>query len=195
MLRLDDISYSVAGRLLIEHASATIPTGHKVGVVGRNGTGKTTLFRMIRGELALESGKISLPSRARIGGVAQEVPGNEVSLIDTVLAADTERAELMAEESTDPSRIAEVQTRLADIDAWGGAEARASSILRGLGFTAAEMLQPCSAFRAAGGCAWRWPVCCFLPPMFCCSMSRPTILISRALSGSKTIWRNTPIRY
>ncbi len=153
MLRLDDISYSVAGRLLIEHASATIPTGHKVGVVGRNGTGKTTLFRMIRGELALESGKISLPSRARIGGVAQEVPGNEVSLIDTVLAADTERAELMAEESTDPSRIAEVQTRLADIDAWG-AEARASSILRGLGFTAAEMLQPCSAF--SGG--WRMRV-------------------------------------
>ncbi|UYV38907.1 ATP-binding cassette domain-containing protein [Rhodobacteraceae bacterium D3-12] len=153
MLRLDDISYSVAGRLLIEHASANIPTGHKVGVVGRNGTGKTTLFRLIRQELALESGTISLPSRARIGGVAQEVPGNEVSLVDTVLAADTERAALMAEEPTDPDRIAEVQTRLADIDAWG-AEARASSILRGLGFTAEEMLMPCSAF--SGG--WRMRV-------------------------------------
>ncbi len=138
MLRLDDISYSVAGRLLIEHASATIPTGHKVGLVGRNGTGKTTLFRLIRGELALETGEISLPPRARIGGVAQEVPGNEVSLLDTVLAADTERAALMAEESDDPHRIAEIQTRLADIDAWG-AEARASSILRGLGFTADEI--------------------------------------------------------
>ena len=153
MLRLDDISYSVAGRLLIEHASANIPTGHKVGLVGRNGTGKTTLFRLIRGELALETGSITLPSRARIGGVAQEVPGNEVSLIDTVLAADTERAALMAEHSLDPARIAEVQTRLADIDAWG-AEARASAILRGLGFTADEMLMPCSGF--SGG--WRMRV-------------------------------------
>ena len=153
MLRLDDISHSVAGRPLIEHASATIPTGHKVGLVGRNGTGKTTLFRLIRGELALETGSITLPSRARIGGVAQEVPGNEVSLLDTVLAADTERARLMAEDSDDPTRIAEIQTRLADIDAWG-AEARASSILRGLGFTADEMQMPCSAF--SGG--WRMRV-------------------------------------
>ncbi|MDU8926572.1 ABC-F family ATP-binding cassette domain-containing protein [Alisedimentitalea sp. MJ-SS2] len=153
MLRLDDISYSVAGRPLIEHASATIPTGHKVGLVGRNGTGKTTLFRLIRGELALETGDISLPVRARIGGVAQEVPGNEVSLLDTVLAADTERAALLSEDTEDPTRIAEIQTRLADIDAWG-AEARASSILRGLGFTAGEMHMPCSAF--SGG--WRMRV-------------------------------------
>jgi ATP-binding cassette subfamily F protein 3 len=153
MLRLDDISYSVAGRPLIEHASASIPTGHKVGLVGRNGTGKTTLFRLIRGELALETGDISLPSRARIGGVAQEVPGNEVSLLNTVLAADTERAALMAEDSDDPARIADIQTRLADIDAWG-AEARASAILRGLGFTKDEMLMPCSGF--SGG--WRMRV-------------------------------------
>jgi len=155
MLRLDDISYSVAGRPLIDHASATIPDGHKVGLVGRNGTGKTTLFRLIRGELALETGEISLPTRARIGGVAQEVPGNEVSLIDTVLAADTERAELMAESETssDGARIAEIQTRLADIDAWS-AEARAASILKGLGFTDAEQLMPCSAF--SGG--WRMRV-------------------------------------
>ena len=155
MLRLDDISYSVAGRPLIEHASATIPAGHKVGLVGRNGTGKTTLFRLIRGELALETGEIALPARARIGGVAQEVPGNEVSLIETVLAADTERAALLAEaeSATDGARIAEVQTRLADIDAWS-AEARAASILKGLGFTDAEQQMPCSAF--SGG--WRMRV-------------------------------------
>jgi ATP-binding cassette subfamily F protein 3 len=155
MLRLEDISYAVAGRTLIDHASATIPEGHKVGIVGRNGTGKTTLFRLIRGELALETGAISLPPRARIGGVAQEVPGNEVSLIDTVLAADTERAALMAESetATDGMRVAEVQTRLADIDAWG-AEARAATILKGLGFTDAEQRMPCSAF--SGG--WRMRV-------------------------------------
>ncbi|WP_163850329.1 ABC-F family ATP-binding cassette domain-containing protein [Pseudooceanicola aestuarii] len=155
MLRIEDISYSVAGRPLLEQASATIPTGHKVGIVGRNGTGKTTLFRLIRGELALEGGAISLPSRARIGGVAQEVPGNEVSLIDTVLAADTERAELLAEAETteDPTRIAEVQTRLADIDAWS-AEGRASTILKGLGFDDEQQRMPCSAF--SGG--WRMRV-------------------------------------
>lgn len=153
MLKLENISYSVAGRNLIEDASVSIPTGHKVGLVGRNGTGKTTLFRVIRGELPLDTGSFSLPSRARIGGVAQEVPGNEVSLLNTVLAADVERATLLADTSTDAARIAEVQTRLADIDAWS-AEARASTILRGLGFTADEMHEPCSAF--SGG--WRMRV-------------------------------------
>lgn len=155
MLTISDISYAVEGRPLFEGASARIPAGHKVGLVGRNGSGKTTLFRMIRGELALEGGEISLPERARIGGVAQEVPSSEVSLLDTVLAADTERAALMAEAevATDAARIAEVQTRLADIDAWS-AEARASSILKGLGFDDAEQKMPCSAF--SGG--WRMRV-------------------------------------
>ncbi len=155
MLHINDISYSVAGRPLLEHTTASIPDGHKVGIVGRNGTGKTTLFRLIRGELTLDTGEITLPSRARIGGVAQEVPSNEVSLIDTVLAADTERAALMteADTATDATRIADIQTRLADIDAWS-AEARAASILKGLGFTNAEQAQPCSAF--SGG--WRMRV-------------------------------------
>ncbi|MDP5216086.1 ABC-F family ATP-binding cassette domain-containing protein [Ruegeria sp. 2205SS24-7] len=155
MLRIEDISYAVEGRPLFEGASATIPTGHKVGLVGRNGTGKTTLFRLIRGELALESGRISIPRQARIGGVAQEVPSSEVSLIDTVLAADSERSALMAEAESaqDPARIAEIQTRLADIDAWS-AEARAASILKGLGFDDADQLRPCSDF--SGG--WRMRV-------------------------------------
>lgn len=153
MLRINDITYAVEGRPLFEGASAVIPEGHKVGLVGRNGAGKTTLFRLIRGELALESGDISIPKGARIGGVAQEVPGNEVSLLNTVLAADTERAALLAEDTEDPNRIAEIQTRLADIDAWS-AEARASAILRGLGFTHEEQAMPCSAF--SGG--WRMRV-------------------------------------
>ena len=155
MLRISDITYAVEGRPLFEGASAVIPDGHKVGVVGRNGAGKTTLFRLIRGELSLESGAITLPAGARIGGVAQEVPGNEVSLLDTVLAADTERAALLAEaeEATDAGRIAEIQTRLADIDAWS-AEGRASAILRGLGFDTEAQKMPCSAF--SGG--WRMRV-------------------------------------
>ena len=155
MLRISDISFAIEGRPLFEGASATIPTGHKVGLVGPNGAGKTTLFRIIRGEFALEGGSISVPERAKIGGVAQEVPSSETSLLDTVLAADTERSALLAEAetATDPARIADVQMRLADIDAWS-AEGRASSILKGLGFDAAEQLMPCSAF--SGG--WRMRV-------------------------------------
>ncbi|WP_106744577.1 ribosomal protection-like ABC-F family protein [Yoonia maritima] len=155
MLKISDLTYSVEGRTLVEHATVTIPTGHKVGLVGRNGSGKTTLFRIIRGEMVLDTGSVNIPRGWKIGGVSQEVPGNEVSLIDTVLRADTEREALMAEAetATDPERIAEVQTRLADIDAWS-AEARAATILKGLGFTHEEQQQPCSAF--SGG--WRMRV-------------------------------------
>ncbi|WP_116597617.1 ABC-F family ATP-binding cassette domain-containing protein [Primorskyibacter marinus] len=155
MLKIQDITYSAEGRPLFEGASATIPDGHKVGLVGANGAGKTTLFKLIRGELVLEGGSLSLPSRARIGGVAQEVPASDTSLLDTVLEADTERASLMAaaETATDGTKIAEIQTRLADIDAWS-AEARAASILKGLGFDDAEQRMPCSDF--SGG--WRMRV-------------------------------------
>jgi len=155
MLVIDDISYSVEGRPLLQGASVTIPEGHKVGLIGKNGAGKTTLFKLITRALHLDNGEIRLPSRARIGGVAQEVPGSETSLLDTVLAADTERAALLAEadHAKDPHRIAEVQTRLADIGAWS-APSRAASILNGLGFTESEIHQPCSAF--SGG--WRMRV-------------------------------------
>ncbi|MBC2835400.1 ABC-F family ATP-binding cassette domain-containing protein [Paragemmobacter straminiformis] len=155
MLKIENITYSVEGRPLLEGASATIPYGHKVGLVGRNGAGKTTLFKLIRGELVLEGGEISLPSRSRIGGVAQEVPSSSTSLLDTVLQADTERNALLAEAetATDPHRIAEIQSRLTDIDAWS-AEGRASSILKGLGFDSEAQLRPCSDF--SGG--WRMRV-------------------------------------
>ncbi|KEP71634.1 ABC-F family ATP-binding cassette domain-containing protein [Thioclava sp. BHET1] len=155
MLRISDISYSVEGRPLFQGASASIPEGHKVGLVGPNGAGKTTLFRLIRGELTLDGGDLSLPSRAKVGGVAQEVPSSSTSLLDTVLAADEERARLLSESetATDPHRIADIQTRLVDIDAWSG-EARASAILKGLGFDTEAQAQPCSDF--SGG--WRMRV-------------------------------------
>ncbi len=155
MLTIRNLGFSLAGRPLFEDASAAIPTGHKVGLVGRNGTGKTTLFRLIRGEFHPDTGEIETPRRARIGGVAQEVPSGPTSLLDTVLAADSERASLLAEAgtATDPHRIAEVQTRLADIDAHS-AEARAATILAGLGFDAEAQQRPCSAY--SGG--WRMRV-------------------------------------
>ena len=155
MLALRNITFSIEGKKLFDEASATIPAGHKVGFVGRNGSGKTTLFRLIRGELALDGGEIEVPKRARIGGVAQEAPASRDSLVDTVLAADTERAALIAEaeEATDAHRIAEIHARLADIDAHS-AEARAAAILNGLGFDAAAQGRACAEF--SGG--WRMRV-------------------------------------
>ncbi|EKF20321.1 ABC-F family ATP-binding cassette domain-containing protein [Nitratireductor pacificus] len=155
MLTISDLSLRVAGRLLIDHASLTFPAGTKAGLVGRNGTGKTTLFRAITGDLVSETGTISLPKDTRIGQVAQEAPGTEEPLIDIVLKADTERQALLteAEHATDAHRIAEIQTRLTDIDAHS-AEARAAAILSGLGFDAEAQKRPASSF--SGG--WRMRV-------------------------------------
>lgn len=155
MITVTDLSARIAGRLLLDHASVSLPAGVKVGLVGRNGAGKSTLFRIITGDLASESGSVSIPKNARIGQVAQEAPGTEDPLIDIVLAADKERTALMAEAdtATDPNRIAEIQMRLVDIDAHS-AEARASSILAGLGFDHEAQRRPASSF--SGG--WRMRV-------------------------------------
>ncbi|WP_332700128.1 ABC-F family ATP-binding cassette domain-containing protein [Bosea sp. (in: a-proteobacteria)] len=155
MLTLSDITYRLGDRLLLDKAGAALPTGARVGLVGRNGTGKTTLFRIITGDLSPEGGSVSLPRGMRIGGVAQEAPGGSETLIEVVLAADTERAALMAESetATDPLRIAEIETRLADIGAHS-APARAATVLHGLGFDEAAQQRPCSDF--SGG--WRMRV-------------------------------------
>ena len=155
MLILSDLTYRLGARLLFDKASATIQTGSRVGFVARNGTGKTTLFRMIKGEAAPESGTITLGKGLRIGAVAQEAPGGPETLIEVVLAADTERASLLeeAETATDPSRISEIHVRLADIGAHA-APARAASILHGLGFDAEAQARPCSSY--SGG--WRMRV-------------------------------------
>ena len=96
MITITDLSARIAGRLLLDHASVSLPTGIKAGLVGRNGAGKSTLFRVITGDLSSESGSVTLPKAARIGQVAQEAPGTEDPLIDIVLAADKERTALMA---------------------------------------------------------------------------------------------------
>ena len=155
MISISDLTFRMQGRPLFEAAGVSIDTGSKTGFVGRNGTGKTTLVKLITGELQPESGDIRIPKGARLGQVAQEAPGTETSLIETVLAADTERAQLIAEAetATDANRIAEIHMRLADIDAHS-AEARAGAILAGLGFDAEAQQRPCSAF--SGG--WRMRV-------------------------------------
>ena len=155
MLHINNLTYRMMGRLLIENATLAVPPGAKIGFVGRNGTGKTTLFHLITGDYSPEAGSIKLRRNARIGQVAQEAPGNEISLLDTVLAADVERTRLMveAETATDPDRIGAIHERLGDIRAHS-AEARAGSILNGLGFDAEAQLRPCSDF--SGG--WRMRV-------------------------------------
>lgn len=155
MLTISNLSFAIEGNPLFDNTSANIPTGHKVGIVGRNGTGKTTLFKLIKNEYQPDSGTIDMPSYFRIGGVEQEAPASEVSLLDTVLAADEERAALLAEAETaaEPERMAEVYQRLNDIDAYS-AVARASSILSGLGFDQYAQARPCHEF--SGG--WRMRV-------------------------------------
>jgi len=155
MLVISNLSFAIEGKPLFEGASVTIPAGHKVGIVGRNGTGKTTLFKLIKGQLAPDGGNIEVPSYFRIGGVEQEAPASDASLLDTVLAADTERAALLleAESCEDANRIGEIYQRLEDIDAYT-AEPRASSILAGLGFSQHAQARPCHEF--SGG--WRMRV-------------------------------------
>jgi ATP-binding cassette, subfamily F, member 3 len=155
MLHINDLTYRIEGRLILDQATAAIPDGHKVGLVGRNGAGKTTLLRLLKGEIAPDDGSITTPRGVRIGHVAQEAPGGDDTLIDWVLAADTERASLLeeAEHATDPNRIAEIQIRLTDIDAHS-APARAAQILSGLGFDDDAQRRACREF--SGG--WRMRV-------------------------------------
>ncbi len=155
MLSINDISVRIAGRLLIDHSTVQITPGARVGFVGRNGVGKSTLFHAIRGELPTETGSIAVPPRWRVGSLAQEAPDGPESLIAVVLKADLERHALLEEAETahDPHRIAEIQTRLVDIDAHS-APARAAAILSGLGFSTADQARACQEF--SGG--WRMRV-------------------------------------
>jgi ATP-binding cassette subfamily F protein 3 len=155
MLSLTALTYRLGNRLLLDNATAQLPGSARVGLIGRNGCGKSTLFRLILGEIALESGAISLPRQAIISHVAQEAPGGPDTLLATVLAADSERLALLkeAETASDPLRIADIQLRLADIGA-EAAPARAAAILSGLGFSAEDIHRPCSEF--SGG--WRMRV-------------------------------------
>ncbi len=155
MLSIQNLTYRLGERLLFDEAGAQLPDGARIGFVGRNGTGKTTLFRLLAGEIAPEGGDISLPRRARMGRVEQEAPGGPTRLIDFVLAADVERADLLheAESATDSTRIADIQIRLADIEAHS-APSRAARILSGLGFDEAAQNRALSEF--SGG--WRMRV-------------------------------------
>ncbi len=155
MLHINDLVYRAGGRPIIEGATLAVGPGERIGLIGRNGSGKSTLLKLVAGELQADGGAIALARRVRLGAIAQHAPAGPESLIDTVLAADTERAALLTEAETarDPARIAEIHERLAAIGA-EAAPARAARILAGLGFDETAQQGACAAL--SGG--WRMRV-------------------------------------
>ena len=154
MLQIDNLVFNGWGRRFFDSATVSLPVGVKVGLVGRNGVGKSTLFKLILGQLTPDGGEISLPKAARIASVDQEHPATPVTLLDTVLAADIERDRLNAElETAAPERMGDIYARLIEIDA-DRAPARAAEILSGLGFSTADLARPMAEF--SGG--WRMRV-------------------------------------
>jgi len=155
MLRVENLTYRIGPRVLLDGANAAINAGHRVGFVGRNGTGKTTVLKLITGGLQPDGGDIEYPARWSVGITSQEAPHGPQSLIDTVIAADKELValEAEAETATEPDRIAAIHARLHDKDAYT-ATARAARILAGLGFDDAAQQKPCNDF--SGG--WRMRV-------------------------------------
>ncbi len=154
MLQIDNLVFNAWGRRFFDHANLNLPPNAKVGLVGRNGVGKSTLFKLILGELAADSGEFILPKGARVASVDQEHPATPVTLLETILEADVARHALLTElETADPERMGDIYTSLQEIDA-DRAPARAGEILAGLGFSTADLSRTMAEF--SGG--WRMRV-------------------------------------
>ncbi|MCC6828438.1 MAG: ABC-F family ATP-binding cassette domain-containing protein [Novosphingobium sp.] len=184
MLTLQGITVRLGGRTILDGASATLPPGGRVGLIGRNGAGKSTLMKAIIGEIEPDSGSVERPRRSRLGYIAQEAPAGTATPFETVLAADAERENLLAESETctDPDRLGDVHDRLLAIDAYS-APARAARILVGLGFDEAMQAQPLDSF--SGGWKMRVALASLL-------FSAPDILLldepSNHLDLEATLW-------
>ncbi|MDN7134244.1 ATP-binding cassette domain-containing protein [Pseudidiomarina terrestris] len=155
MISIRGMALMRGGNVLLENTDLAIFPGHHVGIVGRNGTGKSSLFALLRGELQVEQGECDVPSQWRIASVKQETPALDRTALDYVLDGDTELRQLedqlsMAEQANDGHAIGRLHDQLAAIGAYE-APSRAASLLSGLGFTDAQFQQPVKAF--SGG--WR----------------------------------------
>ncbi len=155
MISLNDLALQRGRKLLFEGVSLTLHPGWKVGVVGRNGTGKSSLFQLLRGELHPDQGSVAVPEETRIASVAQETPALARSALDYAIDGDTrlrevEAALAAAETAHDGARIAHLHAELEALDGYT-VRARAGRLLHGLGFSDADLERPVSAF--SGG--WR----------------------------------------
>ncbi len=155
MLTVSNLTYKIGARTILDDCSINIMDGWKVGVIGLNGAGKSTLFKLIAGELQADGGIVSFPAKQHLGMVRQDIPETDTSLIDLVLAANEELAQLWkdTETETDPNKIAEIYEKLSDMDAYS-APSKASRLLTGLGFKEEQLQEPFSSF--SGG--WRMRV-------------------------------------
>ena len=184
MLAINGITVRLGGRTILDRAGAAIPPGGKVGLIGRNGAGKSTLMKAMIGELDPDEGEIEMPRRTRLGYIAQDAPSGSITPEEAVLAADVERAELLAEAETctDPHRLGDIHERLLAIDAYS-APSRAARILTGLGFDEAMQAQPLDSF--SGG--WRMRVA-----LAAVLFSAPDVLLldepSNHLDLEATLW-------
>lgn len=151
MLSLNNLSLRRGTERLFSNTTLTVHRGNKVGLIGANGTGKSSLLQMILGELEADQGSIELSSSVRIAHMAQEVPASSIAAIDYVLAGDSPYVQTMrALETADDHEIAHLHEKLADIDGYA-APSRAASLMAGLGFTETDLQRPLADF--SGG--WR----------------------------------------
>ena len=155
MITLSNLRLQRGQKVLLENANARIDIGQRVGIIGRNGTGKSSLFALLRGELHADAGDVIIPAHWVLAHVAQEMPETDESALDYVLAGDGELVELnaelaRAEQADDGTQIAHCHAELARIDAYS-APARAAQLLNGLGFAQNLQSNPVSSF--SGG--WR----------------------------------------
>ncbi len=155
MLTISNLTYKIGPRTIIENGNIAVMDGWRVGVVGLNGAGKSTLFKLISGELHADGGVISMGARQRLGMVRQDLPETDTPLIDVVLGANEEMAELwrQTEMETDGNKLAEIYERLGEMDAYS-APSKAAMLLTGLGFKDHHLTEPFSSF--SGG--WRMRV-------------------------------------
>tara|TARA_A100001388_G_scaffold274949_1_gene259519 strand:+ start:1793 stop:3658 length:1866 start_codon:yes stop_codon:yes gene_type:complete len=155
MLSLQQLSLRRQAKMLVEDASLTIYAGFKVGLVGANGSGKTSLFKLILGELDADQGRLEIPPSLRIAHMAQEVPASSMTAVDYVLSGDTSLQKVsekiaVAEAKNDYTTISALYEQYADLDGYT-ARSRAEQLLVGLGFSESNFEQSLSVF--SGG--WR----------------------------------------
>ena len=184
MLNFSNLTVRLGGRTILNRASAALPPRARVGLIGRNGAGKSTLMKVMIGSIEADDGDVEKPRALRIGYIAQEAPSGTTTPIEAVLAADTERAALLAESENceDPDRLGEVYERLMAIDAYT-AEARAATILVGLGFDEEMQQRPLDSY--SGGWKMRVALAALL-------FSEPDLLLldepSNHLDLEATLW-------